>query len=132
MIEAQSHYEPQVEAVESTTEQKVITVSSVLEDLENGLGRPLIKTKYNLTVDELKVLFEHPALKGRRPKRATKKISFVLVDDTYNPNQTSIPMDTFVEEGSDFDIDESEQTILQVEDSVSENANEDNFFELND
>ena len=132
MIEAQSHYEPQVEAAESTTEQKVITVSSVLEDLENGLGRPLIKTKYNLTVDELKVLFEHPALKGRRPKRATKKISFVLVDDTYNPNQTFIPMDTFVEEGSDFDIDESEQTILQVEDSVSENANEDNFFELND
>ena len=128
MIEAQSHYEPQVEVVESTTEQKVITVSSVLEDLENGLGRPLIKTKYNLTVDELKVLFEHPALKGRRPKRATKKISFVLVDDTYNPNQTSIPM----EEGSDFDTDESEQTILQVEDNVSENANEDNFFELND
>ena len=42
MIEAQSHYEPQVEAAESTTEQKVITVSSVLEDLENGLGRPLI------------------------------------------------------------------------------------------
>ena len=128
MIEAQSHYEHQVEVVESTTEQKVITVSSVLEDLENGLGRPLIKTKYNLTVDELKVLFEHPALKGRRPKRATKKISFVLVDDTYNPNQTSIPM----EEGSDFDIDESEQTTLQVEDNVSENANEDNFFELND
>lgn len=129
MIEAQSHYEPQIEAVENTTEQKVITVSSVLEDLDNGLGRPLIKTKYNLTADELKVLFEHPALKGRRPKRATKKISFVLVDDTYNPNQTSIPME---EEGSDFDIDESEQTILQVEDNVSENANEDNFFELND
>jgi len=129
MIEAQSHYEPQVEAVENTTEQKVITVSSVLEDLDNGLGRPLIKTKYNLTADEIKVLFEHPALKGRRAKRATKKISFVLVDDTYNPNQTSIPVE---EGGSDLDIDESEQTISQVEDNVSENANEDNFFELND
>ena len=117
MIEAQSNVEPQVEVVEQTSEKKVVTISGVLEDLSNGLGRPLIAKKYGLNTDEMKVLFENPNLKGKRPKRATKKISFVLVDDV-TPQ-----------------ADESEQTISQVEDNVSENADgesSDNIFELND
>lgn len=113
MIEAQSHVEPQVEAVENTQERKVVTISGVLEDLENGLGRPLIAKKYGLNAEEMKVLFQNPNLKGRRPKRATKKITFVLVDDV-TPDTTE------------------NVELQQSEDSVAENDNSDNFFELND
>lgn len=120
MIEAQTP-NAAVEAAEQTSENKVLTVSQILTDLDNGLGRPDIAKKYGLKPAEVKVMFEHPSLRGRRPKRATTKVSFTLVDDTKqtNPNQLSIP-----EAGSDFDVDadESEQIISQVEDNVSENA----------
>lgn len=120
MIEAQTP-NAAVEAAEQNSENKVLTVSQILTDLDNGLGRPDIAKKYGLKPAEVKVMFEHPSLRGRRPKRATTKVSFTLVDDTKqtNPNQLSIP-----EAGSDFDVDadESEQTIFQVEDNVSENA----------
>lgn len=113
MIEAQSNVEPQVEAVENTQERKVVTISGVLEDLENGLGRPLIAKKYGLNAEEMKVLFQNPNLKGKRPKRATKKITFVLVDDV-TPDTTE------------------NVELQQTEDNVAENDNSDNFFELND
>lgn len=120
MIEAQTP-NAAVEAAEQNSENKVLTVSQILTDLDNGLGRPDIAKKYGLKPAEVKVMFEHPSLRGRRPKRATTKVSFTLVDDTKqtNPNQLSIP-----EAGSDFDVDadESEQIISQVEDNVSENA----------
>lgn len=120
MIEAQTP-NAAVEAAEQNSENKVLTVSQILTDLDNGLGRPEIAKKYGLKPAEVKVMFEHPSLRGRRPKRATTKVSFTLVDDTKqtNPNQLSIP-----EAGSDFDVDadESEQIISQVEDNVSENA----------
>lgn len=120
MIEAQTP-NAAVEAAEQNSENKVLTVSQILTDLDNGLGRPDIAKKYGLKPAEVKVMFEHPSLKGRRPKRATTKVSFTLVDDTKqtNPNQLSIP-----EAGSDFDVDadESEQISSQVEDNVSENA----------
>lgn len=113
MIEAQSNVEPQVEVVENTQERKVVTISGVLEDLENGLGRPLIAKKYGLNAEEMKVLFQNPNLKGKRPKRATKKITFVLVDDVTPETTTDVELQ-------------------QSEDSVAENDNSDNFFELND
>lgn len=118
MIEAQSNVEPQVEVVENTQERKVVTISGVLEDLENGLGRPLIAKKYGLNAEEMKILFENPNLKGKRPKRATKKITFVLVDDV-TPEQ-STPC-------ANHDAETQ-----QIEDNVAENDNDDNFFELND
>lgn len=104
MIEAQT---PNTESVvEETTQQesKLLTVSQILEDLDNGLDRKAIQTKYGLTGHEVKVLFTTPALKGKRPKRATKKVTFTLIDDT---NSTT-----------------------EVEDNVSENAND--FSELTD
>jgi hypothetical protein len=61
-------------------------------------------------------------------------VTFTLIDDVtpqQNPNQLSIP-----QAGSDFDVDadESEQTISQVEDNVSENADGESFnhFEIQD
>lgn len=61
---------------------EVLTVSQILGDLDNGLDRKSIRSKYSLTIDEVKHLFEHPSLKGKRPKRAVKEIRFKLVDDT--------------------------------------------------
>ena len=137
MIEAQAQNVAQ-EATQ-TSEEKVLTVSQILTDLDNGLGRPEIAKKYGLKPAEVKVMFEHPSLKGRRPKRATTKVTFTLVDDTtpqQNPNQLSIPQADAETTGNDFDVDadESEQTISQVEDNVSENADGESFnhFEIQD
>jgi predicted xylose isomerase-like sugar epimerase len=90
------------------TETKVITVSGVLADLDNGMDRKAIANKYGLTIEEVRAMFQHPTLKGKRPKRALKKITFTLVDDTTSE-------------------DESELTTSTVEDNVGENANEDTY-----
>jgi len=85
------------EATQSETPQ-TITVSMVLEDLENGVDRNGIKEKYNLQAWEVKQMFEHPSLKGKKAKKV-RKLSFNFIDDTVldkplvDPAQTSIPMD---------------------------------------
>ena len=65
---------------ERTAPPAQITVSQIVEDLENGRDRKAIKTKYGLTVDEVKMIFEHPKLKGMRVKKA-RTVRFTLVDD---------------------------------------------------
>tara|TARA_R110002074_G_scaffold104413_1_gene225439 strand:+ start:10508 stop:10849 length:342 start_codon:yes stop_codon:yes gene_type:complete len=82
MIEANQQTEPTVEKQDIPEgDIKILKVSEVLLDLDSGLGRPQIKEKYSLSGTELKMLFQHPTLKKRRPKRALTKISFTLVDD---------------------------------------------------
>jgi hypothetical protein len=56
-----------------------LTVSGILNDLNEGLSRPNIQAKYNLSGKDMKDLFAHPKLKGRKTKPAP---SFVLTDDT--------------------------------------------------
>ena len=110
MIEANQQTEPTVEKQETTGKDKVITVSQIIMDLDSGLGRPQIKEKYSLTAAELKHLFQVPALKKRRPKRALNKISFTLVDDvSEKQDDTQLRVDTEAQ---------------KVEDSTSENDNE--------
>ena len=69
---------------------KEIKISQILDDLERGLSREstspdynpelgCIKDKYELTNKELKYLFDHPKLKGKRTKLP---VMFTLVDDT--------------------------------------------------
>ena len=76
---------------------QTITVSMILEDLDNGIDRNAIKEKYNLQAWEVKQMFEHPSLKGKKAKKV-RKLSFNFVDDTAldkpltDPAQTSIPM----------------------------------------
>ena len=65
---------------ERTAPPAQITVSQIVEDLENGRDRKAIKAKYGLTVDEVKMIFEHPKLKGMRVKKA-RTVRFTLVDD---------------------------------------------------
>jgi hypothetical protein len=102
MIEANIQTTHEVEELTNTEVTPVIKISQIIEDLENGLTRDLIRKKYNFSMEEIKHLFNQPALKGKRAKRGTKKIRFTIVDDT-TPTQ----------------------------DNIAENANEDNLFELN-
>ena len=88
MIEVKQTTEGQV--VKQDTPQ-MITTTMIVNDLENGIDRPGIQEKYNLEAWEVKQMIMHPALKGKKAKKV-RKLSFEFVDDTVNPNQTSIPM----------------------------------------
>jgi|TARA_R100000234_G_scaffold29155_1_gene16866 hypothetical protein len=69
---------------EQGTTPATITVSMILEDLDNGIDRTGIKVKYDLQAWEVKQMFDHPSLKGKKAKRV-KKLSFNFIDDT-NPD----------------------------------------------
>jgi len=56
-----------------------IKVSEILNDLINGLTREDIKKKYNMSTAQLKAVFAHPKLKGRKTKKAEEPIN--LIDD---------------------------------------------------
>ena len=56
-----------------------ITISSVLNDLSNSMTREEIRDKYALTNAQLKQLFLHPQLKGRKTKQVN--VLFEIVDD---------------------------------------------------
>lgn len=92
MIEARTNGEAQSPKGKTP---EVISTSMILEDLENGIDRNGIKEKYNLQAWEVKQMFEHPVLKGKKARKV-KKMSFTFVDDTttVDPNQTSIPVET--------------------------------------
>tara|TARA_R100001463_G_scaffold72443_1_gene126312 strand:- start:2236 stop:2625 length:390 start_codon:yes stop_codon:yes gene_type:complete len=75
-----------------------ITTSMIIADLDNGVDRNGIRDKYSLQAWEVKQMFEHPALKGKKAKKI-RKLSFTFVDDTTfadvdvdDTNQTSIPV----------------------------------------
>lgn len=61
-----------------------VRLSEVLSLLEQGKGRQEIAEHFGLSLAEIKNIFEHPKLKGRRPKKV-KEESFNLVDDTATP-----------------------------------------------
>jgi len=92
---------------EAVTPQR-ITTTMIIDDLENGIDRTGIKDKYNLQAWEVKQMFEHPALKGKKAKKV-KKLSFEFVDDTINPNQLDIE-DQIKEEESVELLDVEEET----------------------
>ena len=102
-----------IEANEPTNGQVVkqetpnrITTSMIIEDLENGIDRQGIQEKYGLEPWEVKQMFQHPVLKGKKAKKV-KKLSFEFVDDSMgDPNQTSIPIS---EEEVFTDLDEQSE-----------------------
>jgi hypothetical protein len=93
MIEAN---EPTEGTVVKQVTPAQITTTQIIQDLENGIDRTGIQTKYGLESWEVKQMFMHPALKGKKAKKV-RKLSFEFVDDTVetiSPNQTSIPVET--------------------------------------
>lgn len=105
-------------SVEKNPTPETITISMILNDLDNGTDRKGIQTKYGLDTWEVKQMFEHPKLKGKKPRKV-RKLSFDFVDDTVeavDPNQTSIP--TFEEENPHYETQEftqREQDQMQAE-----------------
>lgn len=78
-----------------------ISISQILEDLDNGLGREEIATKYSLKRWEVAEMFKDPALKGKKAKKK-RKLSFTFVrdvdadgnpvdGDNSNPPQYQVP-----------------------------------------
>ena len=128
MIEARTNNPGEVTQKNETP--NTITVSMILEDLDNGIDRNGIKDKYGLQAWEVKQMFEHPTLKGKKAKKV-RKLSFNFVDDTaVDPNQTSIPVET----APDVDVHtEASMTVeatpeLQEEDPfIGEFGQEDEF-----
>ena len=103
MIEANEPTNGQVVKQETP---KRITTSMITEDLENGIDRQGIQEKYGLESWEVKQMFQHPVLKGKKAKKV-KKLSFEFVDDSMgDPNQTSIPVS---EEEVFTDLDEQSE-----------------------
>ena len=99
MIEAQTQNSG--ETTQTTEKPQTITISMILADLDNGIDRNGIKEKYSLETWEVKQMFEHPNLKGKKAKKK-RKLSFNFVNDinTVDPNQTSIPVEATEEEAS--------------------------------
>jgi hypothetical protein len=73
----------------------------IIDDLENGIDRTGIREKYNLQAWEVKQMFEHPTLKGKKAKKV-KKLSFEFVDDTTDPNQLDLEDQIKEEENSNI------------------------------
>ena len=80
-IEANIQQNPTVAQSATTDGPIVISVTGIIGDLNEGIDRDGIATKYGLTKAEVTELFKHPKLAGLR---ARKKIAvrFTLVDDT--------------------------------------------------
>ena len=106
MIEARTNNPGEVTQKNKTP--NTITVSMILEDLDNGIDRPGIQEKYGLEKWEVTQMFQHPALKGKKARKI-RKLSFNFVDDTaVDPNQTTIPMP----DGSQIDeLDAAEPSV---------------------
>ena len=123
MIEART--ENQVAPPQTQTPQR-ITISMILEDLENGTDRNGIREKYNLEAWEVTQMFKHPALKGKKAKKV-RKLSFDFVDDT-NPDVLpgQVDMIEAIEEAEntsmkDAMIDEiNGRKQMDVEDQITE------------
>lgn len=58
--------------------KKEIKISEVLQLLQEGYTRDQIAVKYGISQKELKYLFQHPKLKG---KKTIKGIGIVIVND---------------------------------------------------
>jgi len=106
MIEARTN--PGEETQKNQTPE-TITVTMILEDLDNGIDRTGIQEKYGLEKWEVTQMFQHPTLKGKKARKV-RKLSFNFVDDTTpDPNQTSIPV-----ESPDVDVHTEASMIVEA------------------
>ncbi len=112
MIEARTN-NPGEDTQKNQTPE-TITVTMILEDLDNGIDRNGIKDKYGLQSWEVKQMFEHPTLKGKKARKV-RKLSFNFVDDTTpDPNQTSIDV-----EAPDVDVHTEASMIVEATPELS-------------
>ena len=56
-----------------------VTITGLLNDLNEGLKRENIAEKYGLPISDVREIFKHPKLVG---KQARKAPGFILIDDS--------------------------------------------------
>ena len=100
-------------------EQVKLTISGLRADVENGLTRVEMATKYNLPVVQIKKAMDQAGLKNAKPKA---KPGFILVDDT----ATEIVEETTQVENSHTQI-VTENTTEETENKVVEEV-ENNYL----
>jgi|TARA_R110002020_G_scaffold137687_4_gene307112 hypothetical protein len=116
------------QAQESNTTPETITTSMIIADLENGIDRTGIKTKYDLETWEVKQMFDHPKLKGKKAKKI-RKLSFTFVDDVNEdvlPGQIDIE-DAIKEEMEGRQVMDTQDQISEMETKADDWANETNY-----
>ena len=101
----------------TNTTPETITTSMILEDLDNGIDRTGIKTKYNLEAWEVKQMFDHPVLKGKKAKRV-KRLSFRFVDDTVPTNPDVLPGQVDLIEAIEEEMNGRQE--MDVQDQIQE------------
>ena len=133
MIEANMPQQQPV--VEPVDKPQRITTTMIIDDLENGIGRDGIQTKYGLEKWEVTQMFQHPVLKGKKAKKV-RKLSFEFVDDItdeVDPRQTSMEFDkndigsATIEEVEDFESsveDAKEIDAVMHENDIDEDTND--------
>lgn len=104
------------QAQESNTTPETITTSMIIADLENGIDRTGIKTKYDLETWEVKQMFDHPKLKGKKAKKI-RKLSFTFVDDV---NEDVLPGQIDIEDAIKEEL-EGRQT-MDAQDQLAETS----------
>lgn len=130
MIEARTNgntAQTEISNSNKTVTPKTITVSMILEDLDNGIDRTGIQEKYGLEKWEVTQMFQHPTLKGKKARKI-RKLSFNFVDDTIteNPNQTSIPVET----APDVDVHTEASMIVEATPELQDFDEEDDTDEF--
>lgn len=103
MVEANIHQNPTVATNAATEGPITLTVTGIINDLNEGIDRDGIATKYGLTKAEVTELFKHPKLTGLRARKKIP-VRFTLVDDT-------------VISASSIEVDPNQLSILEVENS---------------
>lgn len=74
-------------AVKEPKEKVKLTVSGIIADLEAGIDRRGIAAKYGLNFAQVKEVFQHPKLKGKKVHKAPGE-AFDLVDDVEDTDET--------------------------------------------
>ena len=127
-------------------ETQQISIKGLLEDLQNGYTRCVgdvnydetigsIQTKYNLNKSQVKEMFDHPKLKGKKTITAKAPV-FILLDDT---EEVSYIEETIQPEVVSVDIEEVGEDIIEElsfsdideNDFLSEPVTEDNEYDFN-
>ncbi len=86
--------------------KKEIKISEVLQLLQEGYTRDQIAVKYGISQKELKYLFQHPKLKG---KKTIKGIGITIVDDLEEMPEIPEAAEAWEEENSEPQSEDMEQ-----------------------
>jgi hypothetical protein len=109
---------PNVSVESAIVTPETISVSQLLKDLANGIGKKGMCEKYNVKKWELDEVFKHSKLKGKRPAHV-KKLSFTFVDDTGTDPVIVTPSDLISDAIEDkHKVDTSEPQFSKREEST--------------